>query len=84
MFSIFGKRIAGIGEDATSTFLATLDASCLLRADERLDSVRIDIEAEILRQHHLGTWQRYHAAELIHGNADFSIHVCAPAETTTV
>lgn len=36
----------------------TLDATCLLRADERLDSVRSEIEAEILRQRHLGTWQR--------------------------
>lgn len=35
-----------------------LDAASLLRADERLDSVRVEIEAEILLQRHLGTWQR--------------------------
>ncbi|GAB1392087.1 hypothetical protein MASR1M60_02500 [Rhodocyclaceae bacterium] len=36
----------------------TLDAAALLRADERLDSVRVEIEAEMVRQRHLGTWQR--------------------------
>lgn len=82
MFRIFGKRNTSTGEEAISTFLATLtgspaavlqqvldwieeqsrdgtlDAARLLLADERLESVRGEIEAEILRQRHLGTWQR--------------------------
>ncbi len=36
----------------------TLDVANLLRADERLGSVRCDIETEIARQRHLGTAQR--------------------------
>ncbi|MDP1526919.1 MAG: hypothetical protein Q8M20_13985 [Rhodocyclaceae bacterium] len=35
-----------------------LDQACLLQADERLESVRADIEAERLRQRQLGTGQR--------------------------